>query len=105
MPVNFTPGKKLTFDVNIGFYNGNALKVYTSTNYIPLGDVNAATLNEITSSFTIPTNPASGYGTFSNAGSYVFPTGLSGNGFIMFKYVGNGSGVTTTLQLDNIVVQ
>ncbi len=105
VPVNFTPGKKLTFDVNIGFYNGNALKVYTSTNYIPLGDVNAATLNEITSSFTIPTNPASGYGTFSNAGSYVFPTGLSGNGFIMFKYVGNGSGVTTTLQLDNIVVQ
>ncbi|QOW10932.1 hypothetical protein Q73A0000_11470 [Kaistella flava (ex Peng et al. 2021)] len=105
VPVNFTPGKKLTFDVNVGYYNGAALKVYTSTNYTPLGDVTAATLTDITSSFTIPTTPASGYGVLAPAGSYTLPATLTGNGFVMFKYVGVGGGVTTTIQLDNIAVQ
>lgn len=102
VPVTFTPGKLLTFDVNIGFYTGDALKVYTSTNYVPLEDITAATLTDISSSFTIPKTPVSGYGTFVNAGNYTVPANLTGKGFVMFKYVGNGSGVTTTIQLDNI---
>lgn len=105
VPVTFTPGKKISFDVNIGFYNGDALKVYTSTDYTPLGDVTAASLTDITSSFTIPKTPTSGYGTFANAGAYTVPSTLTGKGFVLFKYVGNGSGVTTTIQLDNISVQ
>ncbi|QBO57940.1 DUF5689 domain-containing protein [Chryseobacterium salivictor] len=105
VPVNFTPGKKLSFDVNVGSFNGAALKVYTSTNYKPLGDVTSATLTDITTNFTLPVLPTSGYGTLAPAGSYVFPAGLSGNGFIMFKYTGNGAGVTTTIQLDNIKVE
>ena len=104
VPVTFTPGKKLTFDVNVGFYNGDALKVFTSTNYVPLGDLTTATLTDITSSFTVPKVPTGGYGTFGPAGAYTIPSTLTGKGFVMFKYVGNGSGVTTTIQLDNIKV-
>ncbi len=105
VPVTFTPGKKLTFDVNVGFYTGDALKVFTSTDYVPLGDVTSATVTDITSAFTIPKTPASGYGTFVPAGTYEIPSTLSGKGFVMFKYVGNGSGVTTTIQLDKIALQ
>ena len=105
VPVTFTPGKKLTFDVNVGFYTGDVLKVSTSTDYVPLGDITAATLTDITSSFTIPKTPISGYGNFGPAGSYTFPATLSGKGFVVFKYAGNGSGATTTIQLDNIKVQ
>lgn len=105
VPVTFTPGKKLTFDVNVGFWNGDALKVYTSTDYTALGDVTSATLTDITSNFTIPKVPVSGYGNFGPAGTYTLPATLSGKGFVMFKYAGNGSGVTTTIQLDKIAVQ
>lgn len=105
VPVDFTAANSITFDIALGFYNGDALKVYTSKDYVPLGDVTAATLTDITSNFTIPKTPTSGYGTFTNAGTYQFPTTLTGNGYVMFKYSGNGSGVTTTVQLDNIKVQ
>jgi hypothetical protein len=104
VPVTFTPGKVFSFNVNVGFYTGDALKVYTSTDYVPLGDVTSATVTDITSNFNIPKIPTSGYGTFGPAGSYTFPATLTGKGFIMFKYVGNGSGVKTTIQLDNIKV-
>ncbi|WP_027377011.1 DUF5689 domain-containing protein [Kaistella palustris] len=105
VPVTFTPGKALSFNVNVGYYNGAALKVYTSTDYTPLGDVTAATLTDITSSFTIPTTPASGYGVLAPAGSYTIPSTLSGKGYVMFKYAGVGGGITTTIQLDKIALQ
>lgn len=105
VPVDFTAANTLKFDVNVGFWNGNALKVYYTTNYTPLGDISAATKVDITSAFTIPQAPASGYGTLAPAGTYTLPAGLTGNGFILFEYTGNGSGVTTTLQLDNIQIQ
>ena len=105
VPVDFTAANNLKFDVNVGFFNGNALKVYYTTNYTPLGDITQATKTDITSAFTIPVLPTSGYGTLAPAGTYTFPTTLTGNGFILFEYSGNGSGVTTTIQLDNIQVQ
>lgn len=104
VPVDFTAANTLKFNVNIGFYNGNALKVYTTTNYTPLGDMSLATLNDITSSFTIPTTPTSGFGVFAPAGTYNFPAALTGNGFVVFEYTGGNPGVTTTIQLDNIAV-
>lgn len=105
VPVDFTAASTLKFDVNVGFWNGNALKVYYTTNYTALGDISAATKTDITSFFTIPTAPLSGYGTLTPAGTYNIPASLTGNGYILFEYTGNGSGVTTTLQLDNIQVQ
>lgn len=104
MPIDFTAANSLTFRVNAGFYNGAALKVYTVTNYTPGTEITPAALNEITSSFTMPTGPVTGYGTFAPAGTYSFPAGLTGNGFIVFKYEGNSSGIKTTMQLDDITV-
>ncbi|WP_374458480.1 DUF5689 domain-containing protein [Chryseobacterium taeanense] len=105
VPVDFTAASTLSFRVNVGYYNGAALKVYTTTNYTAGSDISTATLNEITSNFTIPTTPTSGYGTLASAGTYSLPSSLTGNGFIVFKYEGNSSGITTTVQLDDISVQ
>ena len=105
VPVTFTAGKVLSFDVNIGQFNGNVLKVFTSTDYKAMGDIMSATLTDITSNFSIPQTPVSGYGNFAPAGSYTFPTSLTGKGFVMFKYTGTAGGVTTTVQLDNIKVE
>jgi hypothetical protein len=106
VPIDFTAANSFKFDVNIGFYNGDALKVYTTKDYTPLGDISAATLTDISSSFTIPKLPPTGFGiSFSAAGTYSFPAALTGNGFVVFEYSGASPGVTTTIQLDNIVVQ
>jgi hypothetical protein len=62
----------------------------------------------ITSNFTIPTTPTSGYGTtFTSSGVYAIPASVTGNGYFVFEYAGNANAfpaVTTTLQLDNITV-
>ncbi|OPC29546.1 DUF5689 domain-containing protein [Elizabethkingia anophelis] len=105
VPVDFTAANSFSFSVNVGFYNGDVLKVYTSTDYKPLGDISDAKLTDITSNFTIPKAPTSGYGTISSAGSYAFPANLTGNGYIIFMYDGSGSGATTSLQLDDIIVK
>lgn len=93
VPVTFTAGKVLSFDVNIGQFNGNVLKVFTSTDYTAMGDIMSATLTDITSNFSIPQTPVSGYGNFAPAGSYTFPASLTGKGFVMFKYTGTAGGV------------
>ncbi len=104
VPVDFTTANQVSFRVNVGYYTGNVLKVYTSTDYVPMGDISAATLTDITSSFTIPTAPASGYGVLTNAGSHTFNPALQGNGFVIFEYTGANPGATTTIQLDDITV-
>lgn len=104
VPVDFATANSLAFRVNVGFYNGDALKVYTTTNYTAGSDISTATLTDITSNFTVPKTPASGYGTLAPAGTYNIPAALTGNGFIVFKYEGANPGVTTTIQLDDIVV-
>lgn len=105
VPVDFTAANNFSFRVNVGFYNGDALKVYTTNNYTAGSDISTATLTDITSSFTIPKTPTSGYGTLAAAGTYNIPAALTGNGFIVFKYEGANPGVTTTIQLDDIKVQ
>lgn len=112
VPVDFTAANSMTFRVNVGFYNGDALKVYTTTDYVPGSDISTATLTDITSNFTIPKTPTSGYGTLASAGVYNIPAAVTGKGFIVFKYVGRGTDgtpadpvVTTTIQLDDINVQ
>ena len=104
VPVDFTAASQIKFNVNIGFWNANVLKVYTTTNYTPLGDITAAAKTDITSSFTIPQVPSGGYGTLAPAGIYNIPPALTGNGFILFEYVGNAVSASTTIQLDNIEV-
>lgn len=107
MPVNFVPGNKLSFKTKDGYDNGASLKVYYTTNFTPGTNVANATLVDITSNFAIASGTTSGYATnFTNSGNYTFPTNLSGNGFIIFSYVGNGVGNadTTTFQIDDVTV-
>jgi hypothetical protein len=106
VPVNMTAANTLSFETKAGFHNGNVLKVYYTTNYTPGSQITSATLTDITSSFTISPGLPSGYPTnFTASGIYNIPVGVTGNGFFVFEYIGNGSGgPTTTMQIDNIVI-
>jgi len=106
VPVDFTSANTLSFKSKAGYANGPVLKVYYSTNYLPLSNVNNATLVDITSSFTISPGLSSGYPTtFASSGNWNIPASLTGNGFIIYEYIGNGNGgPTTTMQIDDIVV-
>lgn len=106
VPVNMTAANTLSFETKAGFANGNVLKVYYTTNYTPGSQITSATLVDITSNFTISPGLPSGYPTnFTASGVYNIPAGVTGNGYFMFEYVGNGSGgPTTTMQIDNIVI-
>lgn len=106
VPVNMTAANTLSFKTNDGFNNGAVLKVFYTTNYVPGSQISTATLVDITSSFTISSGNTSGYGAaFTNSGVYNIPAAITGNGFFVFQYLGNGaSGPTTTIQLDDIVI-
>jgi len=106
IPVDMTAANTFSFKSKSGYTNGNVLKVYYSTDYIPGTNVNNATLVDITSSFTISPGLSSGYPTtFTNSGNYNIPVGITGNGFFIFEYVGSGiTGITSTLQIDDVVV-
>lgn len=103
VPVNFSNADSFSFKTKDGYNNGNPLKIYYSTNYIPGAANTNATLNEITSSFTISTGNTNGYGAdFVESGNYDL-SALSGNGVIIFAYEGGTSnGITTTIQIDDI---
>lgn len=105
VPVNFTAASTFSFMSKLGFSNGNPLKVYYTTNYVPGSDATAATLTQIMG-LTISPGLATGYpATFTPSGTWNIPASLTGNGFIVFEYVGNGSGgTTTTAQIDDIVI-
>lgn len=105
IPVNMGVASAFSFQTKAGFANGAVLKVYYSTDYVVGGDVNNATLIDITSSFAISAGQASGYpADFTNSGNYNIPASLTGNGFFIFEYVGAGGGITTTMQIDNVVI-
>jgi Family of unknown function (DUF5689) len=106
VPVDMTAANTMSFKSKAGFGDGTCLRVFYSTNYVPGSDVTTATLIDITSSFTLSPGLSSGYPTnFTNSGNYTIPATLTGNGFFIFEYVGNGtSGPTTTMQIDDIVI-
>lgn len=92
----------LTFDVNVGNYNGKALKVYVAE------DNGSLEWKEITDSFTIP-EPEKGYAGMANAGEYDLKAYTGKRVFVAFEYAGNGiagaeGAVTTTIQVTNVVV-
>lgn len=105
VPVDMTAANTLSFQSKAGFANGSVLKVYYSTDYVAGENINNATLVDITSNFTLSPGSSSGYpATFTNSGNYNIPASLTGNGFFIFEYIGAGGGITTTMQIDNIVV-
>lgn len=108
MPIDFTAANAMSFQTQDRFNVGGVLKVYTSINYIPGGDISTATLNDISSNFTIATGTTgSTTAPFVNSGIYNFPSSLTGNGYIIFEYTGGYSFspvLTTNMHIDNIVV-
>lgn len=106
VPVDLTAASVFSFKTKAGFVNGNCLKVYYSTNYVPGGNVDDATLVDITSNFILSPGLTSGYpANFTSSGNWNIPVGLTGNGFFIFEYSGNGNGgTTTTMQIDDIVI-
>lgn len=104
IPVDFDVMQALSFKTKDGFNTGNVLKVYYSTDY-KANAINA-TLNEITSSFTIATGAKTGYAsTFTESGEWQKPADLKGKGFIIFEYEGGGDKPTTTMQIDDIIIR
>ncbi len=107
VPVDMTAANTFSFKTKDGFANGSVLKVWYATNYTPGTDINTATLVNITNQFTISTGTATGYApTFVNSGIFNIPTTVTGNGFFIFEYSGSGiaPAVTTTIQIDDIVI-
>ena len=105
---------KFTFDVTIGYWNASCLSVWISENFdgTPAG-ITTATWTEISSNFTIPVIPTSGYGTATNAGIADLTAYAGKKVRIAFKYNGDGRPAadlgtdpkrTTTYQIDNIKV-
>ena len=92
--------ESLTFDANVGYHNGDPVKVYASTDFS--GDVATATW-ELIENVILPTSPTSGYGSFANVGS-VNVSCLTGDVYFAFAYIGADNGITTTFQIDNIKV-
>lgn len=107
IPVDFTAANTFSFNKEIRYMTGEALKVYyvTSENYTAGNTFNVANFVDITSQFADLIYPATGQSqnTFTTAGIYNIPSSLSGNGFFVFEYTGNAT-VTTTIQIDDIVV-
>lgn len=102
VPVDFSNADSFSFKTKDGFYNGDPLKIYYSTDYVPGGNINEATLSNITSSFNISSGHEDGYGdNYVDSGSYDLSS-LSGEGVIIFAYEGSGSGILTTMQIDDI---
>lgn len=102
VPVNFSKADAMSFKTKDGHNNGNVLKVYYSTNYVPGGNINNATLVDITNNFTIASGTTNGYANdFTESGTYTFNQ-LTGNGVIIFAYEGNGPDLSTTMQIDDI---
>jgi len=106
VPVDFTAANTMSFKTVSGYDNGSPLKVYYTTNYVPGGNLADATLVDITASFNIPNGPSTGYATtFTSSGAYAIPVGVTGQGFFVFQYNGNGNGgVTTTMEVDDITI-
>lgn len=95
----------LTFDVNIGYWKNDGLKVFLSENYDGV-NFDAATWVDVSSNFTIPSEPVSGYGLFPNAGEMDL-SAYKGKLTVAFKYTGNGidNSETTTYQIDNVLIE
>lgn len=98
------------FDVTVGYYNADCLTVLVSENYNGTeAGISTATWTDITSNFTLPQTPASGYGTLATAGNMNFAAYTGKKVYVAFKYSGNGNATnpplkTTTYQIDNIKI-
>lgn len=103
IPVEFTGSSKLSFKTKDGFYNGDVLRVYYSTEYVAGNAIDPSKFVDITDKFTIAKGSTATYAVnFTDSGEYTIPA--TGKGFIFFEYKGSRT-LTTTMQLDDIKLQ
>ncbi len=95
-----TTDEVLTFKTKAHHDNGSVLTVLVSTDFT--GDVTTATWMAVDA--TIGTSSSSGYGSSTNSGNISLSC-LSGNVYVAFKYKGGDGGITTGMQLDDIMVK
>ncbi len=98
---------KLIFKVKVAYYNADCLDILISENFDGNeANIGTATWTDITSNFTIPQGPASGYGSFVDAGAYDLSDYKGKTIYIAFRYIGNGidNSATTTYQIDDVAI-
>ena len=96
----------LLFDVKVAHYNATCLSVKLSTDFDG-SDASVATWIDITSNFTLPKEPTSGYGKLLSAGTYDLSKYAGQSIYIAFAYKGNSTSdpkETTTYQVENIKI-
>lgn len=94
-----------SFDVNVGYWNFAGLTVKISTDFDQtVAGITTATWTDVTSDFTIPSEPTGGFGDFATAG-HLDVSSYAGTMYVAFVYNGDdASGQTSTFQIDNVVI-
>jgi endonuclease I/endonuclease/exonuclease/phosphatase family metal-dependent hydrolase len=91
-----------TFQTKGGYDNGDPLTVWYTTDWT--GDVTTTTWTQITAGTIDISAPSNGYSdNFTNSGNIDF-SGIAGTIRLAFKYVGGTSGITTTMQVDEVKI-
>ena len=106
VPVNMDAASTFKFDLKVSYFtNSTGFKVYRSSDYVPGMNIKNATLYDISSSLSQPMPSAN---TTLTALTYNIPASVTGNGYFIFEYSGTnistGPPVTTTIDIDNIIV-
>ena len=101
--LNGTTSPTLNFKTKDGFNNGACLKVFVSTD-LENSTIGEATWIELTD-VIIASGTQSGYAdNFTDSGNVDLSDYIGQNIHIGFQYVGGSSGVTTTMQIDDISI-
>lgn len=105
VPVNFDAASEFSFKTKDGHYNGDALSIYYVPNYEINGNLKKSDFVDITSSFKLAKGTSQGYAdNFVASGVYDLKS-LKGKGAIIFAYNGQDGGVTSTFQIDDIIIK
>jgi Family of unknown function (DUF5689) len=106
VPVDFSLVNQVSFSTKDAYYNGNVLKVYYSTNYQAGQNISQATLVDISAAFNIAKGSTNGYAqNFTPSGIWQKPPTLNQKAYLIFEYKAGGKYPTTTMQIDNILLQ
>ncbi|MFA9290325.1 MAG: hypothetical protein ACEQSF_03765 [Solirubrobacteraceae bacterium] len=118
IPIDFTKADAISFLSKDGYYNGNPLKIYYTTQFQidqyrfneVLDTSNSNIFTDITNNFAISNGSTDGYAKkFINSGIYTFPKNNTAvTGFLIFEYsnmpISGKEYITTTIQIDDIII-
>ena len=103
-----TTSPDFTLDVTAGYFNEAGLTILVSENFDGTqAGIATASWTDVSSKFTLPDGPASGYGTLGSAGKMDFSAYAGKKVYVAFVYNGDGRAdadpkKTTTYQIDNV---